>query len=463
MTMQRWVVRRRAAMEKGRGATFGVLVCLAGWSHVSHATGFFVNQQSVVGLGRVNAGASAVADDPSTIAFNPAGLPTMWESDRSLRGADTWVMFGVQVLVPRARLVNEGSLAASPGTLGVPVPYGGGSFKDPGRATPVPNFFVAHRVQPDFHVGLGVTFPFGLSSEFSDEWFGRYDAIEASLKTVNVSAVVATRLTSDVHFGAGIDAQYAHTKLVTAVPNPFTPGGPSAATDARSETRGKTWTPGFNIGVMWHVDPATRVGLHYRSRMRHSIDGVAITSGLPGPLAAFNGATGAKAKLELPDIVNLGIAMKVSKATTLLGQVEWYGWKKFDEIRVRFDDGRPDAVRRPNFRNSWAIAVGADYQLSDRWTIRGGLRFDRTPTRDGFRDTTFPDGNRIWVGSGATYRFDRNWRVDFALKHAFFEEGKFDVTRSFFEGSVLESSVRVKGRAKESSVTTLSVNVGRAF
>ena len=105
-------------------------------------------------------------------------------------------------------------------------------------------------------MGIGINVPFGLETRSSDEWFGRYDAIEASLRTINIGFVGAYRFESGLAIGGGIDIQYARTSLTSAIPNPLVPGGPTAATDGRIFTSGHDWTPGFHVGL--DVSPQSR-------------------------------------------------------------------------------------------------------------------------------------------------------------------------------------------------------------
>jgi long-chain fatty acid transport protein len=441
--------------------------------NAAYAAGFFVDQQSVRGLGRVNAGSTAASDDPSTIFFNPAGMARLWDQKKTWpskeeRGPSEshawWMSVGTQVLVPRADLTDGGSTVASPGTGGFALPSGGGNIHDPADPTPIPNLFIARRIDESqrLFIGFGLNAPFGLSAEFRPDSFARYDALEASLRTINVSAVLALRLSRKLSIGGGVDAQYARSKLVQAIPDPLAIGGPSPATDGRIETRGNDWSFGYNVGLLYEPRGDTRIGAHFRSGMKHTISGTAVTSGLTGLLSAANGSVDASAALNLPAMVAIGIAHDVTDRLTVLANFEWYDWSTFDEIRVRFSDGRPEGVRETRFKNAWAAAVGADYDINDRLTLRGGLRVDRTPTVDGFRDATFPDADRFWVGIGATYRFNRQWTADFAAKHAFFEKGKIGVTRTFFDGTPLATTARVTGTA-DSSVTTVSANVSYAF
>ena len=54
-----------------RGVAAAAMVLL---SAPALATGFFLNQQSVQGLGRTDAGNAVAANDPSTVYYNPAGM-----------------------------------------------------------------------------------------------------------------------------------------------------------------------------------------------------------------------------------------------------------------------------------------------------------------------------------------------------------------------------------------------------
>src|SRR5512145_1349765 len=67
--------RCRSADAPLRGALCIAALTLA---QATHAAGFFINQQTVRGLGRVNAGVAAAADEPSTTFFNAAGLAHLW-------------------------------------------------------------------------------------------------------------------------------------------------------------------------------------------------------------------------------------------------------------------------------------------------------------------------------------------------------------------------------------------------
>ncbi len=445
-----------------RSVYVGIALALCALASPAAATGFFLNQQSVQGLGRTDAGNAVAANDASTVYYNPAGLPLLWR-DGAARETDTLFAFGTHVIIPRSDHINTGSTAATFATGGAPVSYAGPNVSNPTDPTPVPNIFIARRLAGgDGAIGLGVTSPYGLSAKFGNDWFGRYDSIEVSLRTVNIAAVGAWQVTPRFSIGGGLDVQYAQTKLVQAIPNPLLAGGPTVATDARGESTGSAWTPGFNVGVLFQPDEATRLGLHYRSGMRHKITGTAVTSGLPAALAAGNGAVGARSLLKLPAVLSAGASRRISNELTLYGGIDWFGWSTLNELRVSFDNGTADAVRTANFRNALAYSIGAEYAQSPALTLRGGVQWDYTPTVDGFRDTTVPDSNRLVLAAGASYRVSRQTHLDFAVNHVMFRAAAISITRNFFGGTAVASSTTVNDIVTP-RIDTISLQLRYAF
>lgn len=419
------------------------------------ATGFFVDQQSVKGIGRAGAGNVTAADELGTLFFNPAGLTHLWRNGEM----QPRVSVGVQLIVPRGSIRDSGSSATTLGSGLVAAPITGPNSSNPTDPTPIPNIYWAMPLdQGRSALGLAINFPFGLATKFKPDWYGRYDATEASLRTVNLGLVAAHRFGEQgLSVGFGIDLQYANSTLATALPDPLNPGGPTAATDGRTETSGHAWSPGFNMGVLLPVGPNTRVGAHYRSGITHHLQGATVVQGLTGPLAAFNGSLPSRADLRLPAVASLGVRHAlIPDRLFLMGQLEWYDWSRFKEIRVRFASGAADAVRPAGYRDAIALALGAEYSVSRDLMLRAGLRFDQTPTVDGLRDTTVPDADRLWLALGATIRRSNNATVDLAFTHAMFRRSTVALTRNFYEGSALATAVRIHGRA-HSVVDTIAI------
>jgi long-chain fatty acid transport protein len=146
----------------------------------------------------------------------------------------------------------------------------------------------------------------------------------------------------------------------------------------------------------------------------------------------------------------------------VFGQVDWFGWNSFDEIRIAFAAGRPNAVLPENYRDTWTFSLGADYATSEALTLRGGIRFDRTPTVDGYRDTAFPDENRLWLSLGASYRIGPTSSIDFAFAHVFIRQADVALTRTFFDASPLATSVRINSTV-DGSFSLIGISYNYAY
>lgn len=410
------------------------------------AAGFFLSQQSVESAGRGTAGGAAIAGDASTIFTNPAGLTRLKQPEMTL---------GLSIIAPRTRYKNQGSTSATPGTGGFTVQSPGSNLSNPYEPTPIPNAYFAYPVPGDrVWLGFGVSSPFGIGVRYPKGWFGRYDAIRQQLRTIDLAPTVAVKVNDYLSIGGGVNIQYANAKLVNAVPNPLAAGGPSAATDGRNRLKGDDWSAGFNIGLLVSLSENTRVGVHYRSRMDHRLEGDNNTTGLTGPLAGQNGTVDGSVDLNLPDIVSVAAVHEIMPKLSLLGEFQWFNWSRFREIRAEFDDGRPDAVQRQNYQDSYAAAIGATYDWSDAWTLRGGFRFETTPTRNQYRTTTVPESRNYSLGVGASYAPIDRLRIDFSLFGTIWEDADIKLERDFFADTALESQTIIRARAESHSLTT---------
>lgn len=405
----------------------------------ARASGFYILQQSPTSMGRSFAGDAAVAGDAATAFFNPAGMARLEANE---------VMAHVTLVRPSVSFGATGVSVATPGSGGIAVDAGGGDGGDPGSLALVGGAFLA--VEPVEHLwaGLSLTAPFGLALEYDADYFGRYDSIETSLLTANVSPVVAYDvIPGRLAIGGGIDIQYADAKLTRAVPNPLVPGGPSPATDGLLELDGTHLDVGFNVGAHLTLG-ATRIGAHYRSGMTHDLDGSAEVSGLTGPLAGLNGDFDATTSIDLPEILTLGVAHAFEETgVRALAEVRFFRWSAFDRLDVDAENDSLDQSLAFRFRDSFVVSVGAEWDASPEWTLRAGASYDRTPTIDRLRNTSLPDADRIWLGAGATYAISDRFEVDAAVNAAIFMDGEVDRTETVFGGTPVASEQRTTGTA----------------
>ena len=179
---------------------------LCGLPTLSQASGFALIEMNARGQGNAYAGAAAYTPDASTVYFNPAGM--MMLKENQIAGA-------LHLILPNASFTNDGSKTSDAlGPLSADLT---GPNDDGGKNAVVPNFYWVTAINEDAKFGLGVNAPFGLETNYKDEWVGRYHAIQSNLRTINVNPSLAYRLNDQWSIGAGLDIMFGHVELSSAV------------------------------------------------------------------------------------------------------------------------------------------------------------------------------------------------------------------------------------------------------
>jgi long-chain fatty acid transport protein len=369
-------------------------LALAGCASFSHAAGFALIEQNASGLGNAYAGAGAVAQDASTVFFNPAGMTYL---------PDRQVVIAGHLILPQAEFSGEVD----------PTSIGGGNGGDAGSLAFVPNAYFAFRLTPAVHLGVGMNAPFGLKTEYDPGWKGRTQTIESEIKTININPSIAWKASESLSLGAGLSIQYAEATLSN-----------SANGAGIAKVQGDDYGWGFNLGLLWQPSAATRVGLAYRSEVGHTLEGDVVFSGAPQGNGAVTAAT------TLPDSASLSLFHKLSPKWDLLADVSWTGWSDFRELRIVRNSGATLTATPQNWSDSYRYSVGANYHLSDKTTLRGGFAFDETPTSDTYRTARIPDEDRTWVAFGVQYRMSERTVLDIGYAHIFVKDARIDKTEA---------------------------------
>ena len=362
-------------------------LALAGCANLSHAAGFALIEQNASGLGNAYAGQAAAATDASTIFFNPAGMTYL---------PDRQVVVAGHLIRPEAEFSGT-----------VTPDIGGGNGGDAGGLAFVPNAYLAYRLTPDVHFGVGLNAPFGLKTEYDPEWVGRYQAIESEVKTVNVNPSVAFKLSDTLSLGAGINIQWIEAVLTHRQPL----GAPPAPVPLM-EIKGDDFGWGYNLGALWQATPATRIGLAYRSEVDYKLRGSSSTSepsvvSLNGPITA---------EVTMPDSASLSLFHKLSSRWDLLADVTWTGWSDFDDLPIQ---GTVTKTTPENWENILRYSLGATWHMSEKLSLRGGVAYDEAPVSDIDRTPRIPDGARTWIAVGGQYRLSARSVLDFGYAHLF--------------------------------------------
>jgi len=402
------------------------LISLA-FAGTASASGFQLLEQNASGLGNAYAGSAAVADNASTIYFNPAGMTQLKDREISL---------GLTAINTSYKFSNQGS---NVGFLA-----GAGNGGDGGGWGYLPNAYLSWALSKDIYVGIGVGAPFGLKTEFDNPWKGGAQSLMFDIKTINVNPSIAWRVNEVVSLGFGlnwqtIEADYHRLVAVNSANN--------AATKMLLNLTDDAW--GWNAGALFRLTPATKLGISYRSTMKYDLDG---DIQFQGPSAQLVGATsnrGAVASLKLPDTWILSVTHAVNDRIELLGDVSWTGWSSIPEVAVINTQtkvgllnvgsnlataGLPAQTLKTDFRDTWRIAVGGNYRFNDALKLKLGVAYDQTPVKGAkTRLVSLPDNDRVWLSLGAQWNVSKDSTLDVGLTRLFIQDSKID-NDQFLEG-----------------------------
>lgn len=465
---------------------------LLGFSHQANAAGFALIEQSVSSMGNSYAGGAAIAEDATTIFFNPAGLSRICGGE---------MVAGFHVVVPVADYDDEGSILF-PGVAAGQIPPSnfapgerltGNDGRDAGEAAVVGNFYVSKQVNNCFWLGLGVTAPFGLVTDYDHNWKGRYYALRSQLLTVDINPVFAYKVNRCWSIGGGFRALYAHAKLSNKVdygtiawlqslnlPTAPTPGpGPSLQQIAQTglnsdgflpqeedgivQLKGNAWGWGGNFGILYEPCCGTRFGINWRSQIKLNIKGDEKFKDIPTLIANPTGASNAveaallagvqaaaatdsraKAHLTLPDIFQISAYHELNSCWAVMADVTYTHWSLLKELRFRFNNpNQPDGVTTLKWEDAFRYAVGVTYSPNCNWKLRTGVAYDETPVRNKeYRDPRIPDNDRVWVNCGIGYQWNSCLHFDIAYAHLFvpsdpkIDKREFELEEEFIRGGL---------------------------
>ncbi|MCH4561878.1 outer membrane protein transport protein [Halomonas sp. EGI 63088] len=365
------------------------------------ASGFQVREQSAKTLANALSNAAAGAEDAGFMAYNPAAIGNIDGNQ---------VVGGLAYIDADFELRNAEASDAS-GLFD----FDRGGSRQGGEAALVPSFAAKTRLKERFDLGLAVYAPYGLSTEYDEDWIGRYHAIESELETIDFQPTLNYRASDRLNLAVGLRAQYADATLSNAIDFGSAaamqglPGATPGQNDVIGEVTGDDWGYGYILGALFQATEKTRLGIGYRSEIDLTLDGELKVKGTDpvsdGAIdAGLVTGTGGKAELTTPANLNLGVYHQLTDRLALMANAEWTEWSSFDELVVEFEDGRAPSRTEENWDNTWAFSVGANYALTPQWLLRAGLGHDETPIPGSeFRTPRVPDADRTWATLGATW------------------------------------------------------------
>lgn len=410
----------------------GIAGAMAFASNVQ-AAGFQLKENSVKSQGSSFAGTAAKTGDSSVVTNNPAVM-TQFEGST----------FQIDVTAIDLNYEFEGTATDAFGR-----PMTGGNGGNAGGVTPVPAMSYIRKLDNGVALGAMVSAPFGLKTEYDDNWVGRYFAHTSDVQIVDLALSGAIDITDRFSVGIGAIISRADVTLSRSVDfgtllysNPQTRPLPFAlpqAADGFVEIQGDDTSLGWLVGAHFRPTDSFALGVSYRSEIDYDLVGTADWT-VPGNVAAVFGASPMTAPLfqdgpggaalTTPSVLQVGAHWQVNEQFALSASWAETGWSSLREVRIEFENPDPDAVEPFEWSDSTFVSLGAEYKLNDRWTLRGGIADDQTPTSLVHRTPRLPDDDRRWYSIGATWAVSDALDVNFAFSHLKPDDPRVDATSS---------------------------------
>ena len=416
----------------------------------AHAAGFMLTEQTAGSMGRAYAGVGVDGTDLGGMFYNPASM-TLHPGTQIQAG-----FVGVGLNLDFAGDESKGYHDAN------------------GRFHPqaIPHGFISHQINDSTWVGLSLTVPFGMGTDYDSDWSGNERGIKATVLTFDFNPNFAWKVNEKFSVGAGISLQYAAADLKIRQRLANTPAGQGLGgaamlgdSSVKSEIDADSWAWGWNVGLMWSPVETLRFGISYRSKITHKADGdltingahldnssklaamlpvlgaESSDAGLAGMLGQMGGygTLAGSATISTPAWAMASAAWDVNDLLSLYATFRWTDWSTFEKLEIEGNGSVMGTVTN-KWRDTYLGSLGADLRLTDWWTLRGGVAYESSPISDpSYRTAIIPDADRWWFAVGSSFKLADNliWDISFAHLHGvhernlYTEEGGTEVAGKF--------------------------------
>jgi long-chain fatty acid transport protein len=171
----------------------------------------------------------------------------------------------------------------------------------------------------------------------------------------------------------------------------------------------------------------TRVGVSYRSAIEHELEGNVSFTNVPTALAAGFPNGDIRADIELPATLSVAVAQEVTPKLQLLADFTWTEWSSIPTLDIFRASGAGLTSTPLRFDDSWRVGLGANYQVTPAWKLRGGVAYDLTPVQDEDRTPRLPDEDRFWLAGGVQWKVVENLAFDAGFAWLFVKEASSEL------------------------------------
>lgn len=280
----------------------------------------------------------------------------------------------------------------------------------------LPNFYVTQKWSDQVSVGLGGFSRYGLGGEYKnwETWAGSQLAYKVKLETFSFTPTIAVKANDEFSVAMGLEAMViGFTQNSTLMP-----GATANATAYEISGSGVSW--GGNFSFIYRPEWAEKwsLGAMYRTKVKQNLNG-RIHAGMEHATRHIFDDD-AKGAITLPDSLTAGVSFRPTDDLILEAGIVGTFWSAYDQILIEYSDreSTPTIHNKKDYKDTYRLNLGAEYNLNPNWAVRAGYVFDKSPINKHEMDTLVPVDDRHIASVGAGYHND-TWSVDLSYSHIF--------------------------------------------
>ncbi len=282
-----------------------------------------------------------------------------------------------------------------------------------------PHVYGSQQVAENWFLGMGIYSEYGLGTKYDNDWPLKSSSTETTVETLTLNPNVAYKVTDRLSVAAGVRAMYlSFDNMKTAYDHTqLNPPYPLYG-DMRTHIEGDSWGYGYVLALAYKVSDTLDAGFVYRSRVLHTVKGDihVASSSTPVPNLLPSGSADARGELELPPSWTAGVNYHPVEKLNIGLSAIYTEWSTYDNLTMTFGNGTdngtlPDSSEDKNWHNVWRFGIGAEYLLSERWSVQCGYVYDMDPIDKDHTDTMLPPGDRHIVSAGLGYAI-QSWTIN---------------------------------------------------
>ena len=161
--------------------------------------------------------------------------------------------------------------------------------------------------------------------------------------------------------------------------------------------------------------------------------------------------------MNMPQAVMFSVYHEFTDRLALMANLGWQDWSRFGRVDVSVDaDNDTSLTTALDYKDTWHVALGAEYQIADAWQLTGGVAYDSAMMDDDDVTPALPSSDTWRFALGTRYDWSQDVMLSGAYELAWSGDIDMDVNRGPLAG-------RVSGTYEDTSIHVVCLTLEWRF